>query len=196
MRTIKCLTLTQPWATLMTTPHPDTGEPVKLFETRSWSAGYRGPLAIHAAKGFPKWAREQCAQEPFASVLDALGYPENVITPQPGQKGYNWRNLPLGKVLGVVQLEQIRPTYHREISKYLDQHPLEEAFGDYTPGRFAWMTYGMVPVAEPFDAPVGGFHQGLWTLEYDETVHGVLEPYQYQSVVEVMDATNISRDVA
>ena len=48
---MKALTLTQPWATLVAIG-------AKRIETRSWRTSYRGPLAIHAAKGFPKWARE------------------------------------------------------------------------------------------------------------------------------------------
>ena len=39
---VKVLTLTQPWATLVAIG-------AKKIETRSWSASYRGPLAIHAA---------------------------------------------------------------------------------------------------------------------------------------------------
>lgn len=42
---MKALTLTQPYATLVA-----IGE--KRLETRSWRTSYRGPLAIHAAKGW------------------------------------------------------------------------------------------------------------------------------------------------
>jgi hypothetical protein len=48
---MKALTLTQPWATLVAIG-------AKRIETRSWSTSYRGPLAIHAAKGFPWDARD------------------------------------------------------------------------------------------------------------------------------------------
>lgn len=48
---MKALSLTQPWATLVATG-------AKQIETRSWSTKYRGPLYIHAAKGFPAYARE------------------------------------------------------------------------------------------------------------------------------------------
>jgi hypothetical protein len=44
---MKALTLTQPWATLVAIG-------AKTIETRSWPTSYRGPLAIHAAKGYPK----------------------------------------------------------------------------------------------------------------------------------------------
>lgn len=43
-RGMKAITLTQPWATLVAIG-------AKKIETRSWATGYRGRLAIHAAKG-------------------------------------------------------------------------------------------------------------------------------------------------
>jgi len=63
---VKALTLTQPWAYLVAVG-------AKTIETRSWRATYRGPLAIHAAKGFPREAIELCFKEPFASVLKQFG---------------------------------------------------------------------------------------------------------------------------
>ena len=71
---MKALTLTQPWASLM-----ELGQ--KEVETRSWYTGYRGELVIHAAKGFPKWAKETADEkdrlmkqrglmDEYAAVLD------------------------------------------------------------------------------------------------------------------------------
>ena len=45
---MKALTLTQPWASLVE-------RQAKRVETRSFYVSYRGPLVIHAAKGYPKW---------------------------------------------------------------------------------------------------------------------------------------------
>ena len=59
---MKAITLTQPWATLVAMG-------AKQVETRSWSTAYRGQIAIHAAKGYPKEARELCETEPFKSIL-------------------------------------------------------------------------------------------------------------------------------
>src|SRR3982751_1322426 len=64
---MKALTLTQPWATLVAIG-------AKRIETRSWSTTYRGEVAIHAAKGFPRDCHELCATEPFLSVLKAAGF--------------------------------------------------------------------------------------------------------------------------
>lgn len=63
---MKTLSLTQPWATLVA-----IGE--KRIETRSWATNYRGPLAIHASKGFPRWAVELALTEPFRSTLATAG---------------------------------------------------------------------------------------------------------------------------
>lgn len=111
---MKTLTLTQPWATLVAIG-------AKHIETRSWYTSYRGPLAIHAAKGFPPSAIELCLEEPFATVLDAAG----VRRP---------RNLPRGAIVAVVDLVDCLET------GYIVLPPEPElSFGDFTFGRFAWM---------------------------------------------------------
>jgi hypothetical protein len=64
---VKAITLTQPWATLMAIG-------AKRIETRGWSTQFRGPVAIHAAKGFPPDARHICWESPFREVLQPLGF--------------------------------------------------------------------------------------------------------------------------
>src|SRR5574343_1234835 len=63
---MKAITLHQPWATLVAIG-------AKRIETRSWSTNYRGPIAIHAAKGFPKDAQALCYTEPFRTALKQNG---------------------------------------------------------------------------------------------------------------------------
>jgi hypothetical protein len=75
---IRALTPTEPSAWLVALGF-------KGFETRSWQTVYRGPLAIHAAKSFPRWAQDHCYEEPFRSCLLRAGIglwgrtPANVI---------------------------------------------------------------------------------------------------------------------
>lgn len=64
---IKAITLWQPWALLMALKE-------KEYETRSWMTTYRGPLAIHAAKNFPKDARSLCLRDSFCGVLRRWGW--------------------------------------------------------------------------------------------------------------------------
>jgi activating signal cointegrator 1 len=104
------ISLTQPWASLVALN-------AKRIETRSWSTRYRGTIAIQAAKGFPDWAKELCLTEPFRKYVP------------------NFKALPLGAIVAVANLVHIVETeYCHEVERGSE----EEAFGDYTPGRYAW----------------------------------------------------------
>ncbi len=63
---MKCLSLRQPWATLLL-----LGE--KRHETRPWRTEYRGPLVIRASVSFPPAAHALCQMEPFGSALLKAG---------------------------------------------------------------------------------------------------------------------------
>lgn len=143
---MKAITIHQPWATLIA-----LGE--KKFETRSWATHYRGPIAIHAAQ---KVDREICLEEPFRSIL--------------AEHGYTADNLPTGVVVAVGELawcwkvsdwlfdgETKIPYLHAGLSNKLIS-TMEFAFGDYTPGRYAWELANVRKI-EP--TPVKG-RQGLW----------------------------------
>ncbi len=157
------LTLTQPWATLVTIG-------AKRIETRSWSTSYRGPLAIHAAKTFPKTARLLCHDRPFSTAL--------------APHGFYAHNLPLGAVVATCRLVGVFPISDHERSHQLPVQqadaPLmvslseelpapewvtippaepERSFGDYAPGRFAWVLDDIMPLPRPIPAR-GAL--GLW----------------------------------
>ena len=137
---MKAITLTQPWATLVAIG-------AKKIETRSWRTSYRGPLAIHAAKGFPKSARELCRGNPFHAALHAAGW---------ASKSYSGE-LPLGVVLATCTL--VDCVFIRRVEPVSD---LERAFGDYSDGRYAWMLANVVPLPTPISAK-GAL--GLWEWE-------------------------------
>ncbi len=148
---MKTLSLTQPYATLIAIG-------AKKIETRSWSTSYRGPLAIHAAKGFPKWARE-FTMEPvcYEAVKHLYPYPGRTID---GGAAY-----PLGFVVATCRLVDCQRTelFSREGYgsgfKLSDQ---ERAFGDYSEGRWAWILDKVEPIT-PFPAK-GSL--GLWECEH------------------------------
>ena len=142
---IKAISLTQPWATLMAIE-------AKKYETRGWYTNHRGPTAIHAAKGFPKEAQALCLEEPFCSVLRAVGY--NLIT-----------DLPLGCILAVGNLNTVYKTTY--VARQLASQ--EIAFGDYSAGRYAYQFLAMQRLAIPIPAK-GAL--GFWDWEAPE---GVLE---------------------
>ena len=138
---MKALTLTQPWATLVALE-------AKRIETRSWCTSYRGPLAIHAAKGMTKAATSLCWKEPFRTALEAGGYkPGDGTVPNPFR-------LPLGAVIAVAVLIDIQ-------SITLENRPTEPeySFGDYAPGRCAWMLQNVYRLPDPI--PARG-RLGLW----------------------------------
>lgn len=144
---MKALTLTQPWASLVASG-------AKRFETRSWNTNYRGPLAIHAAKGFPKAAK-------------AFSCDEFV------QEGIQYRlpsELPRGGVLCVVELvdvmrvdrllneghgftiiDKAKGRMHLPAKQYL--------FGDFGEGRYAWLLGDVRRFDDPH--PATG-RLGLW----------------------------------
>jgi len=142
---LKALTITQPWASLMATLRPD-GLPWKTIETRSWYTNYRGEMVIHAAKGFPRWAQWTCTDPVFA---EALG-------------GLEWRELPLSVGLCVVRVVGcIRTTELHKAEPILGRklHMEELRFGNYSEGRWAWLTEYVRPL--PNVGPVRG-SLGLW----------------------------------
>lgn len=153
---MKCLVLTQPWASLVA-----FGE--KSIETRSWRTSYRGPLAIMAGKGLgglPGAGRktdaelaELCGSEPFASALRLhLGErsgPELASV------------LPRGVIVAVAGLVDIVPTERVNFAMDvvgIDQPTRtfnERAFGNYEPGRCAWLLERVRPIDPPVEIPKG-----------------------------------------
>lgn len=126
MDELQCITLWEPWATLVV-----TGQ--KQWETRSWAIRYRGPLLIHAAKVWPDEVKALCRQEPFASTLA----PSLALSPDLSHT--RGRILGMVEVVGCVSTEAIR----RALSKR------ERAFGDYGVARFAWELSRPVAFREP-----------------------------------------------
>ena len=111
-QTIKAVSLTQPWATLVAIG-------AKKIETRSFSRNYRGLLAIHASKLFPRKYRVLCSEEPFKTALSSQGFTVDT--------------LPLQSVVAVCDLIDIEGVMLFNIP----DEP-ERSFGDYAMGRYLW----------------------------------------------------------
>lgn len=177
---MKFLTIRQPWASLIAVGR-------KTIETRPFSTKYRGPLAIHAGlakptihtlPGFTDVTGEPVAGDVDPCWLDLRAYPG---VPMP---------LQLGAVVAVCDLVDVVPIVDgwvptpdtvdcwvtvKEGRAYLrsrrcgastvmdasrtDQLP----FGDFTPGRFAWLLGNVRPI-DP--VPMKGA-QGLRDLPAD-----------------------------
>ena len=135
---MKALSLTQPWATAIA-----VGQ--KQFETRSWSTKFRGEVCIHAAKGFPKYAREFAAEE--AEFND-----DSICT-------VDWTKCPLGAILCVANLVECYP------AEVLTPSRLESHWGDFSIGRFAFKLENVRVLKLP--VPATG-HLGFWPVPWDE----------------------------
>lgn len=142
---MKAISLTEPWAFLVAVQ-------AKRLETRSWPTRYRGPLAIHAAKGFPRDAISLCFEEPFATFLRA----HEITTPA---------GLPRGVIVATCTLRDCIPTVglfgELQGLGWVSDH--EDAFGDFSEGRFAWVLDDVKRLDPP--VPARG-SLGLW--DWDE----------------------------
>ena len=141
---MKAITIHQPYASLIAHGY-------KRFETRGWRTHYRGPIAIHAGKKI----------DHQAVLMIARDYPRiwRDITP-----------LPSGSIVAVAELVECRkavmnPAY--ELVELVGEKDavlfdaMENDFGDYTPGRYAW-ELANVRLIEPI--PAKG-RQGLWNWQ-------------------------------
>jgi hypothetical protein len=141
---MKALSLWQPWATLVASG-------AKRIETRCWSTNYRGRLAIHASKKWSKELGRMCLTEPFKDPMLAAGF--CAITRRRS-------NLPFGQIIATCYLADVFSVdageqYYRIGGDALARVTLpppepERSFGDYTPGRFAWILTEIVPLKKPF----------------------------------------------
>jgi len=112
---MKAISLWQPWASLIALG-------LKRFETRSWPTSYRGPLLICAGQRKPQWNE---ARDVFWGLASRV---ENMV---------DWyMGLPYGKAVAVVDLASCIKIADHPIHDKLWRE--ERAFGDFTPGRFAW----------------------------------------------------------
>jgi hypothetical protein len=169
---MKGLTLTQPWATLIAIG-------AKRIETRSWSTSYRGPIAIHAAKGLGPVGGQrglfiQCAAEPFRTVLSSAI--ESHSPPYAGnlKRLCNQEVMPLGSIVATANLVHCLPTnggYFKmsignfelqngritsgEVAAVNYEKPAagtnEFAFGDYSPNRYMWFLEDVKRLGSPIE---------------------------------------------
>jgi len=183
---MKALTLHQPWASLIALG-------AKTIETRSWSTTYRGPLAIHAGRrcatgnvgAFNVEKDNPRGAEPaYLLRSDALGWPYRLplgavvavctlvdvvpISPEAASPvTAKVREFPhegeLPHQQGGLWLIGIREPWGGVGRGTPLRVEDQRAYGDYTPGRYAWLLDNVHVVLPPV-AAVG--HQRLW--EWDD----------------------------
>lgn len=136
---MKCLSLWDPWATLMMIG-------AKKIETRSWSTDYRGWVAIHAGLNFPSEARRAwCGGGPIRRELLLHGRGDPMMSRCPGIIAVGWL-----QECGQIMSEDCSPmaTNWSAGAVYPPSAP-ELHYGDYTPGRFAWIFRDVQRLAVP-----------------------------------------------
>lgn len=110
---------------------------MKRYETRSWGTNYRGPLAIHAAKR-PMGEGER-------DLLEEYPFP------------FGHSDVPLGAIVATCTLADV---IRCSATTRMDDR--EDAWGDFSEGRFAWVLLDVVPTRPAISA---GGAQGLWDWE-------------------------------
>jgi activating signal cointegrator 1 len=138
----------------------------KRIETRSWSTSYRGWLAIQASKGgLSKSDLEiQCDDPEFKRVLMAVPAFARWQNCEPGPGGVVPPDVfPHGKIVAVVYMkgctrtEWLREPAGAEVIGSELMTPQEQAFGDFSDGRYGWVTDKLfrLPDPIPFKAKQG-----------------------------------------
>lgn len=148
MKTIKAISLWEPWASLMRTG-------AKTIETRSWNTNYRGSLLICAAKGglSKSELRQLLSLWEFKCGLAPLLDPSEITK----WSGIKEEHLNFGKAVAIVVLYDCVPTdllMNDELKNNKVLGGNEDVFGNYKPGRFAWKTKMINNSFKPF--PVKG----------------------------------------
>jgi hypothetical protein len=137
---MKAITIAQPWASLVV-------HGLKHLETRRWSSRHRGPLAIHAARKIPTAGRMLCHQQPYRTLLGAIGFA-------------SWLDLPRGQVMGLVEL-----TGCARVEELGVLPALERLLGDFSPGQWAWS----LADPRPLPAPIPWCGR-LWTFDVPDSL--------------------------
>lgn len=140
---IQCITLWQPWASLVAVG-------AKRFETRNWYTAYRGPLAIHAGTHYTLMEQLVVKQRRFFDALiDHYALDD-----------YGLPGLPIGKIIAVATLTACIST--NDLDQVPEQNTNEFWFGDYTPDRWMWRLENVHRLEIPIKC---AGQRRLWTPE-------------------------------
>ncbi len=126
---MKCLSIRQPWATLVASG-------AKRIETRGWVPQSLTPgqlVAIHAGKRWTARERRLCAEDPLIKRLLDLAAERGLWRFEPP---------PLGCVVAISRFSACAP-----VSALTGISLQERHLGDYRPGRFGWIFSAVQPVS-------------------------------------------------
>lgn len=146
MTMLKAMTLHDPYASLMAIG-------AKRNETRGRSTGHRGELAIHTSL-----VSGEYPEDVFEAALRAFA-----------QRDFDPRQIGApGCIIAVVDLHDVKPTEAFAMGQQLLEADLtvlseeERMFGNYSPGRFVYLTRGLRRLARP--VPCRGYQSIGWMV--------------------------------
>lgn len=143
---MKAISIWQPWTQLLA-----TGK--KKYETRSWRTNYRGPILLHASR-----------KNEVYKIFMAMGISDLEKFKKAGVVG---ARMEFGAIIGMGYLKEcvyITEEFSEELKR---KEPDEYAFGDFTPGRYAWEISDTFLFKKPI--PAKGY-QGIWNYNEIEFV--------------------------
>lgn len=150
---MKALTILEPWASLVA--HNE-----KQIETRSWATNYRGPLLIHASARLPKEGKVLCRN--FAKLLGIEKYNGSWLYYLENKVGPFGMIIASCNLVNCIEITGIWEEFGEATLKGgMVIGNSEFWFGDYTPGRFAWLLEDIQPLKTPI--PAKG-QLGLWNF--------------------------------
>lgn len=156
------ITIRQPWASLIMAG-------IKTLETRSRATNIRGRVLIHSALK-PEFTGS------YQNIEVGIRKYIKELKEAAGHLGHNddfYRSLPLGKILGSVDLTDCLPAgdwleVHKGKGNF-ERHEIydrEFTLGNLSSDRFVWVLKDPQPWPDPF--PVKG-KQGFWNFQRDMT---------------------------
>lgn len=136
---MKVLTIWEPSATLY-------AHGIKKIETRPKPTSYKGIYLIHAAIKWTKRQKELCLSKYFFTELLKLGYLS--IKDKYSIPTINIDKFKFGHIIGAVDIKSCARINNffgdvtTSMTEWSDETVIEQpelSFGDYTPGRYAWI---------------------------------------------------------
>lgn len=148
---MKALTVLQPWASLLACGR-------KKIETRSWKTNYRGKILIHAGLGDPL----ELKKGDIGVYSNIIGKPYLLNAVNEIRYAEVGNRLPYGVIIGKACLVNCIEIDEEMRKAAQEESPDEYEYGDFTPGRYAWIMEDPEFFEKP--VPARGRH-GLWNWE-------------------------------
>jgi len=122
----------------------------KKIETRSWKTKYRGKIAIHTSKNIDKYSKNICLEKEFMDLLKD----KYIKIEEDKNVKYNFHFGNIIAVCDLVDCVKMKEKYdnYALLENGMKVKGNELIFGDYTPGRYAWILENIQLLDKPIPA--------------------------------------------